>query len=651
MAASKMSLTDYGDDIADLSSRFGSQSIHSNKSSIITSKSLECTFVTPQREVLTIPATVHEQLASSGGRIVEELKKTNVKKDSSGDPSPNLLMVNIGFKLSKPTKRGRTFVSLPIQVDADEYYSIKNSLRNESEPEENSARRINWRHAMGKGHSPQSTNFTKTQRIGPFCYYQNDKRTYYDKWHHSEQALFEYLTSERRRIVDLVKDLTDLGLQPDTEVYSVEIDMHSTRYVCKNCELGMQGMMTPEYIFLKMLKSEFEEAGLTFNLQSSEISHRISADKPYGSKANLTESAHNKSSAFRTLGAMRSAEERNRSIFQADTRISKPEAVLSDLNSRTVFASSDIGENSTYLGVYRAIAMDEISQYIAQGTRRARHHSLMNDSFVSQSSPDIIAAFEVLEAIGHTTIDKKKAAKVYQQRQKFKKDVQRHVRWAQLILTQYGFKREYVTALGTAELCRINGRDLIHFDMAEVKTVVADSLVDLDDFLKMLKSTAVKQLLSKPDINLRQLLTFRFVEDEHFYDSLLSLYQHDHALFTQCFTAFLAVDLIEDSNYFLLNGVSLAMHANNLSFDDLVDICRVNPNDLQFVCGSIEQNLRNGLPNLSTSVLNLAERMGVDVTQFHRESRTTINLPSDSRYQVRLTHDIIESHYSFKPGS
>lgn len=87
---------------------------------------------------------------------------------------------------------------------------------------------------------------------------------FYKLFHHSEQALFEYLENSNN-VKALVEKLKEEGnLSEGTKVYFAVLDIYSTNGMCPNCLVSTLGEQNPEHSkFLRYLEKHLDDAGFS----------------------------------------------------------------------------------------------------------------------------------------------------------------------------------------------------------------------------------------------------------------------------------------------------------------------------------------------------------------------------------------------------
>lgn len=535
-------------------------------SSVLWTKELSLTYIDEEFRKHVIPApAVFSQLTSSGNQVKSEIKSLLERKaakskaknpktqllDSFGDPKPNFLTVNVGFLLSKSNKHGQSFVSLPIRVPNDNFYSVKESwLPGEGEQTDqvkilaenkraksgfqtkirskNATERLQRRHELGKLHTCQKKNFTDIQISGPSSWLNHSSKTLTDKFHHSEQALFEFL-SRTRNIEQLVQNLKDTGVTPGTEIFAIVIDMHSTRYVCENCEIGMQGIMNPDYRFLQEITSEFKRYGYRYQPQTNAIIPRVIANRPDGAKKPKKTNRDHEAKESSLLIGHRSPESHNKTVFEADINIYQPAECETDLHRRTIFTSSKISDNKDYQQIFHTIVLQEYTAMIQKGLMQKQ--MMISKGEEEAMSPDerhqILEGFQELAKLeamqSKPTPQAVELAQIlYEKRTEFERDANNKVIIQRL--RRIGIAAEKIEALSSkklmllgidfielleegiidfAEVEDLTEAELESLNFEEVKETLRDMDAFIDDLLNIIKDSPEK-LETLIDYDIRQ---------------------------------------------------------------------------------------------------------------------------------------------------
>lgn len=300
---------------------------------------------------------VHSQLKTTNQALHAAMSVQTPKSglDSNGDMKVNTLAVNIEFHLSKQSKHGKSIISLPINIPGYRYFSVADTFHGGEK--EHSADSLEARHVMGRD---QQIHNNESQIKGPKSY---SGTTNYDTlFHHSEQALYEYLI-QRSNLDDIVMRLKNHGLQNGTTITAVTIHIHSIRYVCGNCEIGGLGLMNQNYGFTNTLSQALIYRGLQF-AQGVRFNIQVSADKPYGVRSPMEASTHKYGDLSKLTGV----------IAESDTKVATLPPNTTDLHSRTIMLSTDSRTlTKKCLSVFDAMRQQEYAEMIKQGHAVREH--------------------------------------------------------------------------------------------------------------------------------------------------------------------------------------------------------------------------------------------------------------------------------------
>ncbi len=351
---------------------------------------------------------LHSQLTSSGNAIKNSVAEQKVKLDKSCDPTPNFLMVNIGYALSAPAKNGELFISFPLRIMGSNYYNVQDSFESSGITKEDSVASIEERHKAGMDITTQKNGFTKTQKLGPQHYHDTHTRTYNNKFHHSEQALYEYLAQENTA-KELVQRIKYAGVPEGTNIQAIVLDMHSTRYVCGNCEIGAQGIMSPEYNFLQSFSQQAETLGYSYKPDKDPIAFRVTANRPDGVKGIKTEEDHSYDICKLTHGS--------REIIEKAANVRPAYEMESDLHRRTVFISSHVSDNKKFVEGYNQAVVSEYTGMIDKGMRERVYNEDLKSLGLSEEDINAfkalisLAVIEEAKAVHETRTEFENAAK------------------------------------------------------------------------------------------------------------------------------------------------------------------------------------------------------------------------------------------------
>lgn len=362
---------------------------------------------------------VHSQLQSSNVAINQEVKPTLSPSllDAAKDPKANSLTVNIEFKLSKPSKNSGSTISLPIKIPGDDYFSMQNSYNHYSDQSKDaSAKSLQTRHDCGFS----NIHTLATQTNGPEYY--KGTTTYNTKFHHSEQAFYEYIT-QRSNLDDVITKLAEHGLQEQTSVEKVTIYMHSIRYVCGNCEIGALGLTNNNYFFRDVLSKSLTDKGLIIPGDNININIEVSADKPDGTNKPVKKTQHQE------IGEAILVSE----IIEFDTKAYPLSKTTTDLHNRSCFISSEVSSNNNYLRAYQAIEKIEYLEMITNGENIKEHAAVnnyfryYNESQYTKEEINLIedgfVALALIPSINNTRNNLTKAQEVMECRKKIAKEI------------------------------------------------------------------------------------------------------------------------------------------------------------------------------------------------------------------------------------
>ncbi|GJM07361.1 MAG: hypothetical protein DHS20C10_10950 [marine bacterium B5-7] len=270
----------------------------------------------------------------------------------------NFVTANMVFVLDKPcTKTGEFFVTVPVSVPSNSLLKFDDAFQTGEgvgidkvvHGDGSTARftsqtlvdRLTTRHNAGKQQSNvHVSELTKVPKLGP-GYYSNvsDLITLQQKFHHSEQAFYEFLTQEPV-IAWILKGLLNHGIEPGAQIKLIVLDMFSTRYVCDNCALGVNGLMNPTYKFLEVFSQLVKQSHIGINLDDVSVVPRVIAQRPGGTGSAVPAARHYDNKKLRSF----SLEERllpQKNIFSMDVNVAGLDETISpDLHRRTSFTSN-----------------------------------------------------------------------------------------------------------------------------------------------------------------------------------------------------------------------------------------------------------------------------------------------------------------------
>ncbi len=287
----------------------------------------------------------HSSLRSSNIKINQKMKvlASSSEKDAKGDPAPNTLTVNMTFSFSNADKHGNMVGVVPINIPGNILFSMTdNYLYKHSHDTQLDL--VQKRHSCG---FDKKYHKDAVQQNGPAHY---DESYYNQKFHHSEQALYTYL-SERSNLDHIASQLKARGVFDNTTITTITIDMHSVRYVCGNCEIGGFGLMNPSYAFKDNLSKALLAQNLVFK-SNAQFYITASAEKPDVKGKYLSQEDH----VDVNLATLKDA------FIECDANIADILIGETDLHLRTAFVSTKLKENGSYntLGRKYKLVMDEI---------------------------------------------------------------------------------------------------------------------------------------------------------------------------------------------------------------------------------------------------------------------------------------------------
>jgi hypothetical protein len=302
-------------------------------------------------------SVVHGQLKATNSTLHSTVAKelTKSQKDSSGAPKANTLTVDIEFCLETVSKHGKSSILIPVNIPGYDYFSMADSYSLDSKKYSKDS--LQARHEVG---FDKKIHENVAQKKGPEHYFETP--TYHTKFHHSEQAFYEYII-QRSNLDSIVKRLTEHGLKEGTAITAVTIHMHSIRYVCGCCEIGGLGLISKQYGFRDTLLKALEHEGLALNQEAS-INIEVSADKPDAKKSPVKAYMHKDIDLSKSSGV----------IVESDTNEVSMLFDNTDLYNRTVMVSLNVNEMSpSYLRVFKNIEIKEYATMIECGKALRDH--------------------------------------------------------------------------------------------------------------------------------------------------------------------------------------------------------------------------------------------------------------------------------------
>ena len=236
-----------------------------------------------------IPATMHDDLVATGLKMENKVAKDNV----------NFLTASIcvGYTVDGGKIQ---HVDAAIRVNSYEFNRLNNSIKLSDNTEiagrlpfqllnisdtfnyqlggkSDSQSALHNNHILGLSVITEGEDLRagKVNEKGPSGYQDGD---YHSKFHHTEQALYEYL-SNYRVVERLVDSLIFEGLPEGAKVETVILDIYSTRIVCRPCGVGALGSTHKEAPFVQNLTKALLEKGIILEIGTTPFVPRISAMK------------------------------------------------------------------------------------------------------------------------------------------------------------------------------------------------------------------------------------------------------------------------------------------------------------------------------------------------------------------------------------
>jgi hypothetical protein len=353
-----------------------------------------------------------------------ELRGSNISLNqgvNSGNSSSNTLTVNIKFKFAQTDKHGYKSAVLPINIPGNILFSMTDNYLYEHSHDMQLAL-TQKRHDNG---FDKKYHKDKVQINGPTHYVES---YYNQKFHHSEQALYTYL-SERSNLDLIASQLKSRGLFDGTKVTKVTIDMHSIRYVCGNCEIGGFGLMNPKYGFKHNLSKALSSQNLKLG-SNAKFYIAASAENPDATSSPLLKKDHIDID-LKNL---------DDSFVEADANIISIPTGNTDLHRRSVLISTKLKENYSYntLGkkyadAVEAIKNKEYALMLSKGKALKLHYQL-NRSIESNADDDpysvrdidnMSKAFEELAMLDDSFLESfiPSASKINNERSNIDKDI------------------------------------------------------------------------------------------------------------------------------------------------------------------------------------------------------------------------------------
>jgi len=195
------------------------------------------------------------------------------------------------------------------------------------------------------------------------------KSTYNEDYYHSEQNLFVYLEKPENIWRILSRLQRELGGGKIEQIYHLVLDLHSTNYMCKKCQIATIYMQKQQHGFLKSLQALAEKHfNFIKNYMPIKMITRVSADVPFpksSDKVNL----------------------QNHQLFEKN-----------DLNSENIIFAMDSNE----LNLQKE---DRVSQKLVDEFKCGLHkHSILSSGGRSKKAQDLALSYN------HTVLEVRKKA-------------------------------------------------------------------------------------------------------------------------------------------------------------------------------------------------------------------------------------------------
>jgi hypothetical protein len=243
---------------------------------------------------------IHASLkAASDGYRDEYVKLYDSKTARAGLAKANLLNAEIGVLYSEAApEEGYVgelqFDHFPIRVafaspkytfnvtdlfDSSKNFNAVTSSPNKSLRNTDFNKQVQQRIDLAKLHAPfaLSKDLTKNLHV--------HGSQFHETYHHTEQGYMHYLdsTSGTKFVVDKI-----LALNP-MYVNALFVDMHSTRYMCTNCNIGIVGFQnTQTQGFLAKVQAQLTKSHIESPTEGLTLNTRVSADMPANNHTTIT---------------------------------------------------------------------------------------------------------------------------------------------------------------------------------------------------------------------------------------------------------------------------------------------------------------------------------------------------------------------------
>lgn len=273
-------------------------------------------------------------------------------RDYSGT-IPNYVVANIGFVISdrvhegKEGHHGRRFVSFPVKFGNQTFTQVNDTYTFDEKADD--------------GKTPRSREFKEDliaessadKKSAIERDYKSSGPNFVQSYHHSERALWKSL--KKSGALDSIFAELEKVLDKDGKVYCMVLDLHSTRYMCSNCEPS-------SYIVQQKLKAKFEErfAGKYKTSEKGFFTFsRVSAEEK--SKRSQKNDSDHREKCTETVQELR--DKNLNVVFQRDDRSTKSYKKI--MEAHGFFVSADTERLNSPRSFYVSQRMDANSSTVA----------------------------------------------------------------------------------------------------------------------------------------------------------------------------------------------------------------------------------------------------------------------------------------------
>lgn len=305
------------------------------------------------------PEKSYKQVEVDGDVIHEILRgRENLERESRDHNGsvPNYVVASISFVVTdrphvKGGAHGRKVITIPIKYNTQEISHVSTVYNFDEKattvtPQNNKPpkSRTYKRSSEFKAHLLEDSPQDRQARVAN--YYAKGTNSFSDSYHHSERALWGVL-KKAETIQDLVnKIFSTLGFAP--KVYAAVLDLHSTRYMCAECEPSSFCFQKKKGTFLSRLEEAINQRFMLSKTKGLTFCTRVSAED--NSKRSLKQmSDHSEYWADKNIKHLRNSA--LNLILQRDDRTTNPGAKLYG----TFVSSERLNEpQAVYLTKHRA---------------------------------------------------------------------------------------------------------------------------------------------------------------------------------------------------------------------------------------------------------------------------------------------------------